>query len=88
MNDRSVLPSKEVYVMLDGVMRCSTLPDELISGVATLLVEEVSALTASSLDIDRSTYLPSYLPKDIQELQEDVVLKFLKNGFFTKQLLV
>ena len=84
VNDRSVLPSEEVHVMLDGVMQCSTLPDELTAGVVPLLVEGVFTLTASLLDTDRSTFLPSYLPKDIQELQEgDVVisrvLTFLRN---------
>ena len=85
IDDCSELPVEEVAAIIDSSRGCTSIPDEWVTIGACALANEVSTGEKTIFTNEMATYLPSYLPQDIRQLQESDVhisrlLQFLKDG--------
>ena len=83
IDDPSDLPAEEVTTLINTSRDCTSVPDEWTVVSACALANEVSHIGRIIFTEELSTYLPSYLPQDIRQLQEsDIhisrVLQFVK----------
>ena len=82
MDDGSELPVEEVNAVISESLSCTEMPDPLVS-----VMSKSCSIDVDNIDelCNNSTYLPSYVPSDIQKLQEEdiyisKVLKFVRSG--------
>ena len=85
VDDATELPSEEISVILDGERQCCSIPDEWLVVGSCALANEVLLAGPTMVNETASSYLPSYMPDDICQLQEnDIhisrVLHFVKDG--------
>ena len=85
INDTSDLPAEEILSLIDTSRDCTSVPDEWTQVGACALANEISCSGRAVFIEETSTYLPSYLPQDIRQLQESDIhisraLQFVKEG--------
>ena len=76
VDDVTEFPSVEISVILDVERQCCSIPDEWLVVRSCASANEVLLAGPTMVNEMSSSYLPSYMPDDIRQLQESDVHSF------------